>query len=176
MKKFIAVTALLIIWIVSAYSQHTVVLKSGEKINGVVLELSNDTLMMYADRQEKRIYMAAISSMFFDEFVPYDGAMPSGEPTKRMKSGDYTIEYIMKDRDMITAPVISNATENRGVVVVDIMINRNGNVMKAKSGTTGSTTSNEYLLTKAEFAARGAKFEVSKTGPVEQEGSITITY
>lgn len=176
MKKFIAVATLLLIWLISAYSQHTVVLKSGEKMKGVVLELKNDTLLFYSNAELKKVYMAAVSSMFFDEFVPYDGAMPKNGEVKSIKSGDYHIEYIMKGRTMTTAPIISNPTENRGVVVVEVTINRNGNVMKAKPGAPGSTTSSEYLYTKAEFAARGARFDVSKTGPVEQEGTITITY
>ena len=86
------------------------------------------------------------------------------------------IQYQMKDRTMTKAPPISNATENKGRVVVDVTIDKYGIVHRAKAGATGSTTSNNYLYIKAEFASKGARFNEHKTGPVESKGTIIIDY
>lgn len=165
-------------WIISMNlsGQHSVLFKNGETKKGIVMELRYDTLFFVEAQQMKKYHISRIKSMFFDEYIPYDGRFNETIPERTMKSGSYTIRYRIKGRKMITAPVISNGTEQRGRVVVDIVINRNGNVIKAKAGANGSTTSSDYLYTKAKFAAQGARFDVSKTGPIEVEGTITIDY
>jgi len=168
--------ALFVLTSITVQAQHSVILKSGEKLNGVVLMIRNDTLHLSVEREINYIELKYITSIFFDEYVPYDGSLLLDEEVKTMKSGDYLIEYQMKDREMVTPPVVSIGTEDRGKVVVEITINRSGLVMKATPGITGSTTSNEYLLTKAKFAAQGARFEQSTVAPVEQKGTIMITY
>lgn len=162
----------------AAQAQHSVVLKTGEKIQGVVMELQEDQLTVYVNRQPKIIALKDVSSIFFDEYVPYDGKLQDNTPTQSMKSadGNYTVEYKVKDRKMIQAPRLSNATQKKGVVVVEVEINRAGTVLKSKAGVTGSTTSDEYLLTKAEFACMGIKFNEHPTGPLETIATITIRY
>ena len=157
-------------------AQHSVILKTGEKFNGVVMAIKDDTLHMAIKRNMVFVELKYISSIFFDEYVPYDGSLLLDEEIKTMRSGEYIVEYQMKDRKMVNPPKISIGTEDHGKVVVEITINRSGLVMVSKPGITGSTTSNEYLLTKAKFAAQGARFEKSKVAPVEQKGTIIITY
>ncbi len=157
-------------------AQHSVILKTGEKFNGVVMAIKDDTLHMAIKRKMVFVELKYISSIFFDEYVPYDGSLLLDEEIKTMRSGEYIVEYQMKDRKMINPPKISIGTEDHGKVVVEITINRSGLVMVSKPGITGSTTSNEYLLTKAKFAAQGARFQKSKVAPVEQKGTIIITY
>lgn len=142
------------------------------------MELMNDELVVYVNREPKRIALRDVSSIFFDEYVPYDGSLKEDTPKKQMKSadGNYTVQYQIKDRNMIQAPKLSNATQKRGLVVVEVLVNRSGTVMKVKSGVTGSTTSDEYLLTKAEYACKGIKFDEHMTGPLETKGLIFIQY
>lgn len=160
------------------HAQHSVVLKTGEKIQGVVMELHEDVLTVYVDRQPKQIMLRDVSSIFFNEYVPYDGKLVETTPVKKIKSadGNYMLEYNIKDREMTQAPTISNATEKKGTVVVEIVVNRAGTVLKSRAGVMGSTTSDEYLLTKAEYACKGAKFAEHPTGPLETVGTITIHY
>jgi hypothetical protein len=157
-------------------AQHSVVLKTGDKIEGVVMELLDDELTIYVNRQPKKIQLKDISSIFFDEYVPYDGSLKDDTPTRKIKSldGAYMVEYQIKDREMIQAPKLSNATEKQGTVVVEVIINRSGTVLKVNSGVTGSTTSDEYLLTKAEYACKGIKFNENMTAPLETKGLVTI--
>ena len=153
----------------SVMAQHSVVLKTGDKIEGVVMELMDDELTIYVNRQPKKIMLRDISSIFFDEYVPYDGSLKSETPIRKIKSADggYMVEYQILDRNMIQAPRLSNATEKRGTVVVEVIVNRSGTVLKVKSGVTGSTTSDEYLLTKAEYACKGIKFNEYMKAPLE---------
>jgi len=157
-------------------AQHNIILKSGEKLQGVVLGISNDTLQLSIERELNLIDMKHVSSIFFNEHVKYDGSLLLDDEVKSIKSGSYTVLYQMKDRDMLRAPVVSVGTEDKGTVVVEVTINRSGLVMKTESGITGSTTSNEYLLTKAKFAAQGAIFEKGPNAPIAQKGTISITY
>lgn len=176
--KTILISAALCLVSSLALSQHSVVLKTGEKIQGVVMEMHDDVLTVYVNRQPKQIALKDVSSIFFDEYVPYDGSLLDDTPTKKMTSADggYTIEYRMKDREMKRAPKISNATQKQGTVVVEVVINRSGTVMKVNPGVTGSTTSDEYLLTKAGYACKGARFNEHMTAPLETTGTITIHY
>lgn len=156
--------------------QHAVVLKGGEKLQGVVLAIENDTLMMAINRKMNKIPLKKVSSIFFDEYVPYDGSFDPETEEKTIRSGEYLIRYIVKGREMIQPPKLSNATEHVGVVVVDIEIDKYGNVLRVKAGGVGSTTSNEYLYTKAEFACKGARFNEYPKGPITTKGQIIITY
>ena len=140
------------------------------------MEIKDDILILSVNRQITKISMKDVSSIFFDEYVPYDGSLLVDDDVKTIQSGKYLIKYQMKDRTMIKAPKISIGTEDKGTVVVEVTINRSGLVMRAIPGYSGSTTSNEYLYTKAKFAAQGAKFSKSDIAPVEQKGTISITY
>lgn len=160
----------------SSLAQHNIIFKSGEKMEGVVMGIENDVVSFYSKQQMQEIDLVNISAIFFNEHVAYDGSFDPTEPQKSIKSGNYTLHYQMKDRTMITAPPISNATENKGRVVLDITIDRYGIVQSVKPGAPGSTTSNEYLYIKAKFAAKGARFNETTTGPLETKGTITIDY
>lgn len=157
-------------------SQHSVILKSGDKMKGIVMGIELDTLSFFMDRKLKKIPLVELKSIFFDEYVPYDGTFNADEEEKTVKSGPYTIVYQMKDRVITKAPPISNATEKRGRVVVDVTIDRYGIVKRAQAGGSGSTTSDDYLYIKAEFAAKGTRFNEHIKGPITTNGTIIIDY
>ena len=176
MKRKILLTIIGIVLGFGAYSQHTVVLISGEKIKGVVLEIKNDTLFFAVQLQMTKIPLRKVSSIFFHEHKAYDGELVANGKPQTIWSGDYLIKYVIKDRIMITPPKISIGSEDKGTVVVHVVVDRYGNVLETMSGYTGSTTSNKYLLTKAKFAAQGAKFNKHMKGPVRTKALIIITY
>lgn len=157
-------------------AQHHVILKNGKKIDCVVTGLQNDTLEIYTDMVLVKIPLIEVSSIFFAQQVAYDGVLLNETPEQSIKSGNYTIRYKIKGRKMIKAPVISNATEKHGRVVVKIEVDKYGNVLKAESGYVGSTTSDNYLKVKAMKAAKDAKFDTYMQGPITTEGVIIIEY
>jgi hypothetical protein len=158
------------------YAQHSLVLKSGDKINGVVLSLQNDMWTMYVEGQEKEIPMKEVASVFFNEYVPYDGVfIPDGEE-KVMEVDGYTVKYNVKGRTMIEKPTISIGTEDKGAVVVKVEVDRYGHIRSAEPGASGSTTSSKYLYAKAQAAVKTAKFDENLKGPLSTEGTVTIIY
>jgi len=160
----------------SAMSQHFVVLKSGKKIECVVNALNNDTLEIYVDMMLQKIPLIEVSSIYFAQHVEYDGKLTESAETVSVKSGNYTIQYKIRNRKMTTIPPVSNATEKQGRVVVKISIDRYGNVLKAEPGYIGSTTTDKYLLTKAMTVAKAAHFDTDMKAPLSEEGIIIINY
>jgi len=62
-----------------------------------------------------------------------------------------------------------------GTVVVQITVDKDGNVTKASAGARGTTTLNKTLLDAAERAARQAKF-TRNPNAIEQTGTITYIF
>lgn len=170
------ITFLLLLFQFSAFAQHTLLLKNGEKVNGVVIELKDDVLSMVVDRKMKTFQMIEVSTLFFNEHVPYDGSLVDDTKEISFKVEQFTVKYAVKDRKIIRKPKVSIGTQDKGTIVVDIVIDRYGNIRSVKAGANGTTTSNEYLHIKAETAARSAKFDENLTGPLETKGTITIVY
>lgn len=159
-----------------ANAQHSMVLKSGKKIEGVVLSLEEDVWKIFSNGKEVSVDMREVSSVFFDEFVPYDGVLiPEGEETV-IKVNGFTVKYQIKGRKLVRDPKVSIGSEDKGTVVVKFVIDRYGNVLSAEPGQSGSTTSNNYLLTKAKIAAQSAMFDEDLKGPIKTEGLFTIIY
>jgi len=174
MKKFCFLSLCLLSFGLTA--QHSMVLKSGEKLEGVVLSLKNDVWTIYVDGAEKKVHMKEIKSVFLDEYVPYDGLLlPDGNEEVIQVNG-FTVKYQVKDRRIVEKPEVSIGTEDHGTVVVKIVIDRYGHVLSAEPGQPGSTTSNDYLYTKAKIAAKSAKFDKHLKGPLKTEGLFTIIY
>jgi protein TonB len=63
-----------------------------------------------------------------------------------------------------------------GTVIVEIWVNQNGKVTKAKAGARGSTTASQCLYTKAENAAYKTKFNANPEAPEEQRGTIIYNF
>lgn len=157
-------------------AQHTLVLSNGDKLNGVVLSLNEDQWLMVIDGKEQKIHMKEVSSVFFKEYVPYDGSLIPDGQEKTIQVDGFTVKYKIKDRILEREPKVSIGTEDKGIVVVDITVDRYGNIKTAEPGAPGSTTANNYLYTKAMTAAKSAKFDENLKGPLITEGTITIVY
>ncbi len=66
--------------------------------------------------------------------------------------------------------------QEEGVVVVEIKVDREGNVIEVRAGVKNSTTLNDHLLSIAEKAARETKFNSHPNAPVIQKGTITYNF
>ena len=84
--------------------------------------------------------------------------------------------YSLTNRKASSIPIPRAAFQEEGKVVVEITVDKNGNVIKAKPGVKGSTTSNPNLLDIARRAAMSAKFNPSSDAPEEQKGTITYNF
>lgn len=84
--------------------------------------------------------------------------------------------YSLTNRKANSLPVPRAAFQEEGKVVVEITVDKNGNVIKAKPGIKGSTTSNPNLLDIARRAAMSAKFNADQDATAEQKGTITYNF
>lgn len=84
--------------------------------------------------------------------------------------------YFLMNRMLISKPeVILNSSEE-GKVVVEIIVDENGKVIRATPGQRGSTTTSSNLFAKATQAAYQAKFNSSPEGIKEQRGTYTFIF
>ena len=156
-----------------AFAQHTLVMKNGDKIDGLVTSLNNGVIEVHKNQTVSKINLSEVSEIVFDK----PGQKTTNEiGEKSITAGPYMVRYKVADRTITKPPRIDNMTQKKGTVVVTVSINKYGNVIKATPGAAGSTTSDEYLLTKAKQGAESAVFNNVPTAPLEQTGYITIPF
>jgi outer membrane biosynthesis protein TonB len=90
--------------------------------------------------------------------------------------GKGPIKYSLYGRRVAKKPVISTSSNDVGIVVVNITVDRQGNVIKAEPGARGSTTLNLDKLKVAKQAALDTKFSPKADGPEEQFGTMTVSF
>ncbi len=86
------------------------------------------------------------------------------------------IEFSLTGRRANFLPLPDYTTLSQGRVVVAITVNRNGEVVRARAGERGTTTSDRVLWEAAEKAALNARFDVKSDAPHEQTGTITYNF
>ncbi|MCX6291199.1 MAG: hypothetical protein NT126_05495 [Bacteroidetes bacterium] len=156
MKKIIMGFSLILLSAAS-FAQHVLFLKTGEKMNGKVQSLKDGVISFEFKGNIMKLNVAEVASISFSEATPAPKAAAEPgktEPVRRetgekqIVSGSYLVKYKVADRTIVRTPQVSNLTQEKGTVVVDISIDKYGHIMKAVPGAGGSTTSSEYLLTK----------------------------
>lgn len=86
------------------------------------------------------------------------------------------IGYSLGGRGKVSFKKPDNPTQEDGTVVVDIVVDKYGNVIKATSGARGSTTTNPTLYKKAKEAALKAKFTKKLDALTDQKGTMTFVF
>lgn len=107
--------------------------------------------------------------------------VPEGSPdvtTHGQGSGTGTggIQFSLSGRSYLSLPTPEYKYQVEGTVVVEILVDREGNVISATPGVKGSTTLNENLLQAARNAALKAKFNRKPDAPATQKGTITYHF
>ncbi|MCS6991603.1 MAG: TonB family protein [Chitinophagales bacterium] len=82
----------------------------------------------------------------------------------------------MSGRRIIYYPPIEDESQKTGRVVVNIKVDRAGNVIYAKATQRGSTTTDAYLFRLAEEAAMKTRINPDPDAAEEQFGTITYTF
>jgi TonB family protein len=84
--------------------------------------------------------------------------------------------YDLKGRSLVRKPAPMTDPDEEGTVVVEIIVDENGKVVRATPGQRGSTTTSANLYSKARQAAMQAKFNPSPNGAKEQRGTYTFVF
>lgn len=103
-----------------------------------------------------------------------EGDGPGGKGTGKDKGNG--IHYDLSGRKAIKRVKPDENSKATGKVVVSITVDQEGNVISAKAGARGSTTTNAGLYKAAEEAALKTKFNPSPDAPDEQRGNIVFTF
>lgn len=90
--------------------------------------------------------------------------------------GDKGISYSLAGRTPQSLPKPEYNYQVEGIVVVEVTVDRYGNVTKAIPGVKGSTTLNDHLHRAAKEAALAAKFDRKPNAPAYQKGTITYHF
>jgi hypothetical protein len=86
------------------------------------------------------------------------------------------VQIEMGGRKVKMLPNIEDNSRATGKVVVRIVVNRDGEVIKAVPGQVGSNTTDVTLLQKSKEGAMKTKFVARGDGPEEQYGYMTFIY
>ncbi len=84
--------------------------------------------------------------------------------------------YKLKGRNLLKMPTLKDDSQDEGKVVVEIIVDRKGNVIKATPGVKGTTANSSTLFKKAQQAAYEAKFSANPDAQEEQIGLIEFIF
>lgn len=104
----------------------------------------------------------------------YDGNPGIGGPGLGGEGGKAQLG--MSGRKIIYFPAIIDNSQRTGKVVVNIKVDKSGNVISAKATQKGSTTTDSYLFQLAEDAAMKTRVNADPDAAEEQFGTITYTF
>lgn len=168
---------LLFIFSIPVFAQHSVHLKSGVTVTGFVTGITSGVLSLDADGKMMNYKIDEIKSIDFN--AEKSNATESVAMEQKFTSSDgvYIVKYRMKGRTVVKPCKIIIGTQDRGTVVVDVNIDKYGNVITATPGAPGSSTTNDsYLFTKAQKFAQEIKFDNVPTAPLDTKGTVTFTF
>lgn len=91
-------------------------------------------------------------------------------------TGTRGVSFDLAGRTHSKLPPPTYDVQSEGIVVVQVYVDRNGNVTRAVPGVKGSTILEEYFLRVAREAALATKFDAKPDAPVTQIGTITYHF
>lgn len=97
------------------------------------------------------------------------GKGPGGGP------GNGGVGFSLAGRSMVKPPSLPKNITEEGKVVVEIVVDKNGNVIRAEANGRGTNTNSSNLKTIARQAAFATKFNVSGAEG-EQKGTLTMVF
>ena len=105
---------------------------------------------------------------------------PDGDPNSNQYTGNGAgkggVGFSLQGRNPKGLPKPSYTSNEQGIVVVKITVNREGTVIAAVPGAKGSTTMDTALLNSAKKAALSTKFDKKDSAPSRQSGTITYHF
>ncbi|MDB5025488.1 MAG: energy transducer TonB [Mucilaginibacter sp.] len=82
----------------------------------------------------------------------------------------------MPNRSFVNKPSVTDENRHTGKVVVDIRVDKNGNVVYASAGAAGTTITDPSLLQRCEDAVKNSKLNSSENAPDNQVGKVVFVF
>jgi hypothetical protein len=82
----------------------------------------------------------------------------------------------LANRNWVSRPSVDDDHRRAGRIVVEIHVDKNGNVLSATAGAKGTTITDYDLLNRCEKAALSAKLNASSNAPDTQLGYVTFIF
>ena len=175
-RHIIALIAFALYLVPNSQAQHTLIMKDGSQKQGTLKSVSGPTMTFFTNGRPLDLLVSDVRTIHFYE-EGNSAALPAINNKKKFKTGFKEIEYIMEGRKLIKFPKIGLGTKDSGVVVVEVTIDKYGNVLRADPGAKGTkTTDDKYLFVKAKSACQQAKFDSDPTAPLSTTGKIFVTF
>lgn len=100
----------------------------------------------------------------------------SGNVDGRGTFGGNGSSFELGGRSMISGPKVGEKPTEEGRVVLNIWVDRQGNILRTSQNLKESTTTSQYLFSLAKKAAQKAKFNPSTNAAPEQRGKMTFIF
>lgn len=135
-----------------------------------------NTAALYSGKKENTTYTGSQGNA--------SGTGNQGTPTGSVNATDYGLGggsgnrpgFFLDGRNSVSLPTPRSDSQKEGKIVVQIKVNRAGEVVEAVPGIKGSTTLDTYLLGVAKKAALSSKFDSKADAAFYQTGSITYIF
>lgn len=82
----------------------------------------------------------------------------------------------LAQRSFVSRPAVSDDRRHTGKIVVDIRVDKNGNVVYARAGARGTTITDSNLLQKCEDAVKSSKLNPLDSAPDPQIGTVVFVF
>ncbi|MDB5115379.1 MAG: hypothetical protein JWQ79_871 [Mucilaginibacter sp.] len=83
---------------------------------------------------------------------------------------------MMSQRNFVSKPAVSDNGRHTGKIMVDIRVDKNGNVVYARAGARGTTISDSNLLQRCEDAVKNSKLNSLDSAPDPQIGTVVFVF
>lgn len=116
-----------------------------------------------------------------DDKTPGDKGRPDGNPYATTYygsagAGTGNTGYGLSGRSLVGRGKESQRCNEQGIVVVEIVVNRNGEVIEARPGVKGTTNSNSCLLEPARATAMSYRWNADPKAPDRQIGFVVVNF
>lgn len=111
-------------------------------------------------------------------YTPGNQGSPDGSPgvKKYGKGGGEGVSYNLSGRSALSLAKPTYPGNNEGIIVVEVNVDKFGNVTKAVVGVKGSTSLDASLMEAARKAALSTRFNQNLDAPAFQTGTITYHF
>ena len=112
----------------------------------------------------------------YRKFLAKEDEQFSGYNDGRGTFGGNGSSFELGGRSLIAGPSIGERPKEEGKVVLNIWVNREGNILRVSHNLKESTTTSQYLFNLAKKSAQKAKFNPSPNSAPEQRGKMTFIF